>query len=181
MTKASEYNADRVHVADLRAHGNSDGLVLVITDPARHEHARMQAVRGLAALDTADARARLVDVAEQVDGKLRAFAVGAMARLEDAQLAPALGRWLDDPDPLVAAWAAEGLGRTRVQGAVPALIASLTHADWEVRGAAARALGRIGDRSGRQPVVELRRRELPRHWLFLSRVIWRLGRSRGRG
>jgi hypothetical protein len=54
------------------------------------------------------------------------------------------------------------------------LIASLEHSDWQVGGAAARALGRIGDRRGQQPLVELRRRETPRHWLFLSRLIWRL-------
>jgi HEAT repeat protein len=123
---------------------------------------------------TQPTRARLVDVAEHVDGRLRAVAVGAIARMEDPEFAPALGRWLDDPDPVVAAWAAEGLGRARAEGAVPALIASLEHSDWQVRGAVARALGRIGDRRGRQPLVQLRRRELPRHWLFLTRAIWRL-------
>lgn len=174
MTTASEYDAGRAYVAELRARGDSDGLMLVVTDPARHELVRRLALQRLAGFNTRDARARLLEVAEQVDGMLRAFAVGAVARSEDPELAPALEVWLDDPDPVVAGWAAEGLGRAGVRGAVPALIASLAHPDWQVRGGAARALGRIGDRSGRQPLVELRRREMPRHWLFLSRAIWRL-------
>jgi HEAT repeat protein len=174
MATADEYSADRAYVAELRARSDSAGLVRFISDAARHEHVRARALRTLAALNTADARARLIDVTEEVDGTLRVLAVAAMARMEHPDLALALGRWRDDPDPVVAAWAAEGLGRLREESAVPALIASLERPDWRLRGTAARALGRIGDRRGRQPLVELRRCEKPRHWFFLSRLIWRL-------
>ena len=66
----------------------------------------------------------------------------------------------ESPDPMGRLWiakerAAIALGACRARRAVPALTELLKEGDWGVRASAAYALGRIGDPSSVEPLIEV--------------------------
>jgi cyclophilin family peptidyl-prolyl cis-trans isomerase/HEAT repeat protein len=129
-------------------------LVLTMTgcggsgDDTRYE--ALAAVLGTEDARPSDPAARqpLVDALTAEDAWTRRFATRAMGRLEDPGIVPTLAPLLSDPDPEVRSMAAFAVAQA-VHGAdgtpalEPLLAAARSEADATVRGALARALGRI--------------------------------------
>lgn len=121
-------------------------LARLLGDP--DPRVRELTVLGLEALDVGDVEAHLIRALEDPEMGVRAIAVSALADRDGAQVELALASVAStDPDPHTRGMAISALGKRSAEGGtvVPALVALLGYREGEVREAAARALGRIGD------------------------------------
>ena len=147
--------------AGLRARADA-GLFAFLREGLRHHDSksRAAAVDLLRCVPGAEAAAlaleALADAPEAEQGPLAAVLAG----LADADLQLLVGR-LEDPSPAVRLRLAQVLGEREQRGAVPALLALLADRTGHVRGAAAAALGRIGDTVAAAPLAGLLRDPYP--------------------
>jgi len=139
-----------------RAAGDSAYLVRSLADPDN---------RHLAALYLADLRAteaipeirRLLGAGDPL---ARANAARALGKLSDRGSSPCLRELAtSDPVPFVRGWAVGALGEVHDEAAAPTLAELLRDSEWQVRVAAAYALGRLGAAEFIPAVRAARRRE----------------------
>lgn len=120
-------------------------LIEVLADDAE-PRVRVMAAWALGELENPDAIEPLADALEEGPPPLRRAAAAALGEIEHVDAVPPLIRALNDPDAAVRYQAAWALGEIEDHGAIEALSrALLTDQASEVRSAAARALGEIGD------------------------------------
>ena len=87
---------------------------------------------------------------------MRAAVIGVIAKVvqedPDEQASGLLVQALSDIDVNVRCEAAAALGNSAYRPAVPTLLETLKHEDWQTRKAAALALMKIGDRAAMEPL-----------------------------
>jgi len=98
----------------------------------------------------------LAGIVEHSGSEARAAAVELLGDLGEPGVLPLLRQALADPAGVVRIRAAEALGRLKDHEAVPGLCAALQYAP-ELRNAAARALGEIGDTGAVEALIQLLR------------------------
>ena len=138
----------------LRALGIADAVPAALTgmvDPA--EPVRTAAVRLLGDLGgpgiAGGIRARTADP----EATVRAAAARALGVIDAPDAVPDLGRLLDDPAAIVREAAIDAAAQASARRLAPQIVPRLADTHHEVRLAAARALGRIGDASAVAPLI----------------------------
>ncbi|MFF3598243.1 fumarate reductase/succinate dehydrogenase flavoprotein subunit [Kitasatospora indigofera] len=128
--------------------GSAGGFAAALADP--EVPVRLQAVHGLVSLDAAGPLAR---AAEDAAREVRVAVGEGLGTIGDPSAAPVLVRLAGDPDPLVRAAALQGAAGIGCPAPLDALAAVPDEA-WQVRRAAAGALGRTGP-AGLPPLLAL--------------------------
>jgi HEAT repeat protein len=112
------------------------------------------ALRALARIADPRAVEPLVAALSSADIWLTARIADILARHGDAAVDPLMALLTGSSGDPARAWAANVLGEVRAQRAFPALVRGLSDSDEEVRGKAATALGRLGDRRAVNHLLE---------------------------
>lgn len=142
-----------IHVRGLAKRGE----VSLLVDMTEHEDSEVvrSAVTELGKLRARSATTRLVRLLDDDYVTTRRAAAHALANIADERTADALLRAFEHESDGPTRWhVAAALGQVGNVAAVPALIETL--ADRKVRDAAARALGRLGDRRALGPLRDVR-------------------------
>ncbi|MBV8879717.1 MAG: HEAT repeat domain-containing protein [Planctomycetaceae bacterium] len=123
-------------------HDAEPDLAEDLVDPrarVRHEAAYRASQRD----STADLAGPLLQAADDVDFRVRLWAVAALGKSADPRAYPKLLERLDDPELFVRYRAAEGLGSLKDPRAVPALVRMMKERSWYEGGYALDALRRL--------------------------------------
>lgn len=96
----------------------------------------------------------LIESLNDEEWHVRKYAADALGKIGDERAVPSLMKTLHDEDGDVKWKAVVALGKMK-SGAVEPLIELLKNEDWHIRGTAAEALGRIGDKTAVKPLINI--------------------------
>jgi HEAT repeat protein len=150
---------DRAFAAELLGRVGSAKAVPVLLETVQatrteDSDVREIALRALARIADPRAVEPLVAALSSADTWLTARIADILARHGDAAVDPLMALLTGSSRHPARAWAANVLGEVRAQRAFPALVRGLSDPDDEVRGKAATALGRLGDRRAVNHLLE---------------------------
>ncbi|HEX2568515.1 MAG TPA: HEAT repeat domain-containing protein [Polyangia bacterium] len=147
---------ERVDVLMALGESSVPALLAMLTDPGWIVRRAVVAALATLGAPALGPLCELLRTQRDHEGRLAA-AVDALVALvaPNGAVEAAVAALADDPNPAVAADAAQILGRRRNTSAIPVLVTLTTHADDNVAVAAIEALGRVGGRAAVESLVRL--------------------------
>jgi hypothetical protein len=141
----------------VRSEDGAEAVYATLTAMAREEHPAVgfAGTKTLLSFRSPEAIAAIVERARKGKADEKVFAVLALEpRTGPPEVDALLLELAKANDPRLAAQAALALGASPRDGAEAALVPLLAHADWQVRAAAARSLGRLRAKDALAPLVK---------------------------
>lgn len=154
--KSPEWKARRSAYGAFQDHDGGPAATLLLQQVAAETHPAVleAAASTLAAMRSAEARAAAVASSRKPKSSERVVAATALLSMRGNDVDAALVEQVAGTNAPAATLAALALGQGTRSGASEALVKALAHPAWQVRGAAARSLGALGDRAALKPLAE---------------------------
>lgn len=156
-------------IVNAKDRGDTEYLIFALRDP---DH-RTLAAKLLSELDAVVPADALIPLLEASDPHARSAAARALGDLGAKESIPALRDVAaNDPEGFARSWAIGALGKLNDVESFDLLLRALHDPSWQARGAAADALGMLGDERGLEPVREARPKlwRSPFEWCIHRRV-----------
>ena len=164
-----EWLQRRLGIMDAKDRGDAEYLIAALRDP---DH-RALAARLLGELNVVSAADALVPLLQASDPHVRLAAARVLGELGAREFIPELRKVAtNDPEGFVRSWAIGALRSLNDAESVELLLRALHDPSWQARGAAAHALGMLGDKRSLEPVRDARPRlwRSPLEWFIHRRV-----------